>query len=59
MNGPMKANEIMNILNQNQLMKCITYSLVQNPMMINQILNILNSLLYNPVLMNEIRNLMI
>ena len=57
-NGPMNANQIMNILNQNVMIKYITYSLIQNPMIINQMLNIINSLAYNPVLMNEIKNLM-
>ncbi len=55
-NGPMNANQIMHILNQNPLMKSITYSLIQNPMIISQMMNIINSLYNNPLLMNEIKN---
>ena len=58
MNSPMNANQIMNLLNQNPLMKSITYSLIQYPLIINQMLSIINSLAYNPSLMNEIRNKM-
>ena len=37
-------------------MKSITYSLIQNPMIISQMKNIINSLYNNPLLMNEIKN---
>ena len=56
--GPMNSIQIMNILNNNMMMKYITYTLIQNPLMMNQMMNILNSLYYNQMLMIEIKNLM-
>ena len=56
--GPMTSMQIMNILNQNQMMKMMTYTLIQNQMMMNQMINILNSLVYNPMLLNEMKNFM-
>ena len=54
----MNSIQIMNILNNNMMMKYITYTLIQNPLMMNQMMNILNSLYYNQMLMIEIKNLM-
>ena len=54
----MNSIQIMNVLNQNPMLKMMTYSLIQNPMIMNQMINILNSLFYNSMLMNEIKNLM-
>jgi len=34
------------------------YNLIQNPMMLNIMTNILNSLTYNPMIMNDIKNMM-
>ena len=56
--GPMNSIQIMNILNNNMIMKYITYTLIQNPLIMNQMMNILNSLYYNQMLMIEIKNLM-
>ena len=58
MQSSMNSIQIMNVLNQNPMMKMMTYSLIQNPMMLNQMMNILNTLFYNPMLMNEIQNIM-
>ena len=58
MNETMNANQIMDILNQNPLIQFTTYSLIQNPTIINQMSNIINSLVNNPSLINEIRNRM-
>ena len=55
--GPMNSFQIMNILNNNQMMKYMTYILIQNPLMMKQMMNILNSLYYNQMLMIEIKNL--
>ena len=55
--GPMNSFQIMNILNNNPMMKYMTYILIQNPLMMKQMMNILNSLYYNQMLMIEIKNL--
>ena len=52
---PMSSFQIMNILNQNQMMKNMVYTLIQNSMMMNQMVNILNTLIYNPMILNEIK----
>ena len=55
--GSMNSFQIMNILNNNQMMKYMTYTLIQNPLMMNQMINILNALNFNRMLMLEIKNL--
>ena len=54
--SPMTSNQIMDILNHNPMMKNMLSTIIQNPMMMNQMMNIMNSLFYNPTLMNEIKN---
>ena len=54
--GPLNSSQIMNMLNQNITMKAMIYFLIQDPMMMNQAFNIINSLYYNPSTMNEIKN---
>ena len=43
---------------QNPMIKQIIYTLIQNPMMMNQVMNIINVLNYNPVILNQMQNMM-
>ena len=56
---PMTSIQIMNILNQNPKMKNMTSMLIQDPLMMNQMMSIMNSLFYNPTMMNEIKNFIV
>ena len=56
--GSMNFDQIMNILNQNQMMKMMVFTLIQNPMMMNTMMNIMNSLIYNSFLFEQIKNIM-
>ena len=55
---PMNSIQIMNTLNQNQIMKMMIYTLIQDPLMMSQMNNILNTLIYNQTIMNEIKNML-
>ena len=53
--GPINSIQIMNILNQNQNMKAMISTLIQNPHMMQPMNNILNTLIYNPTIMDELK----
>ena len=56
--GPMTFNQIMDILNQNEMMKIMVFTLIQNPIIMNTMMNIMNTLIYNSFLMEQIKNAM-
>ena len=56
--GPINSNQIMNILNQNQNMKEMVSTLIQNPHMMQPMNTILNTLIYNPTIMDELKNML-
>ena len=56
--NPMSSQQIMNILNQNPMMKSMIITLIQNPLMMQQMNNILNILIYNQTIMNELNNML-
>ena len=55
---PMTFEQITFIMNQNPMIKMMVYTLIQNPMVMNQMMNIINVLNYNPLILNQIKNLM-
>ena len=50
--------EIINMINNNPMMKCIVYTLIQNPMMMNPLTNIINNFIDNPATLTQIKNYM-
>ena len=42
-------------MNQNPILKPLIYSCIQDPILMNQVINILNVLNYNPLIMNQMR----
>ena len=56
--NPMSSQQIMYILNQNPIMKTMINTLIQNPLMMQQMNNILNILIYNQTIMNELKNVL-
>ena len=55
---PMNYDEIKSIMNQNPMIKNMVYTLIKNPMIMNQMMNIINVLYYNPLLLEQIKNSM-
>ena len=55
---PMTYDQITLIMNQNPMIKNMVYTLIQNPMIMNQMMNIINVLYYNPLILNQIKNSM-
>ena len=53
--NPMTLEQINNIMNQNPILKPLIYSCIQDPILMNQVINILNVLNYNPLIMNQMR----
>ena len=53
--NPMTLEQINYIMNQNPTIKPMIYSCIQDPISLNQVLNILNVLNCNPFLMNQMR----
>ena len=56
--NPMTLEQIVLVLNQNPMIKSIVYTLIQNPIVMNQTINILNVLNYNSNKMNQLKNMM-
>ena len=55
---PMTFKQIQFIMRQNPMIKTMIYTLIQNPMLMNQMMNIINVLNYNPLILNQITNMM-
>ena len=55
---PMTSMEIIKMINNYPMMKCIVYTLIQNPMMMNPLTNIINNFIYNPETLTQIKNYM-
>ena len=53
--NPMTLEQINYIMNQNPTIKPMIYSCIQDPIILNQVMNILNVLNYNPSIMNQMR----
>ena len=45
------------IMGQNPMIKSLVFDCVENPIVINQALNIINTLYYNPLIFNQFKNL--
>ena len=55
---PMTLEQIQFILGQNPMIKTMIYTLIQYPMILNQVANIINVLNYNPFILNQLKNQM-
>ena len=53
--NPMTLEQINNIMNQNPILKPLIYSCIQDPILMNQVINILNVLNNNPLIMNQMK----
>ena len=56
--SPMTFEEIQYIMGQNPMIKTMIYTLIQNPIVMNQMMNIINVLIYNPLILNQIKSMM-
>ena len=56
--SPMTFEEIQYIMGQNPMIKTMIYTLIQNPIVMNQMMNIINVLNYNPLILNQIKSMM-
>ena len=54
----MTLDQIQFIMGQNPMIKSMIYTLIQYPMIINQVANIINILNHNPFIVNQLRNQM-
>ena len=52
---PMTLEQIQFILGQNPMIKTMIYTLIQYPMILNQVANIINVLNYNPFILNQLK----
>ena len=55
---PMTFEQIQFIMGQNPMIKTMVYTLIQNPMLMNQMMNIINVLSYNHLILNQVQNMM-
>ena len=55
---PMTYDQITFIMNQNPMIKNMVYTLIKNPRIMNQMMNIINVLYYNPLILEQIKNSM-
>ena len=53
---PLTYDQITFIMNQNPMIKNMVYTLIKNPMIMNQMMNIINVLYYNPLILEQIKN---
>ena len=56
--SPMTFEQIKYIMEQNPVIKTMIYTLIQNPMVMNQMMNIINVLNYNSLILNQIKSMM-
>ena len=55
---PMTFEKIQLMMGENPMLKAMIYTLIQNPMLMNQIMNIINVLNCDPLILNQVKNMM-